>query len=458
VAIRWLEFRKGGGCNPRLLKNLWQIARKEDVIGPILHEKYGKEVERIIRSAHSVEWDQEILKNLPQLRRKDPTFDYKMACLVYYNEEISRKERDRRLDSLWILAVNKAIDNCNALRAAPKPCTWQLKEDPKLTEEMWDSIVGNWDAAVEAIVDLPTTHLKKRREAFKPFYDQEWSTWRAQLNLELFEYKRQETMYKECNKDTLQASNLRIRHWNQVWKERASKEVDQRRELGAFQGQELRMKLARARNAGAFPEDLEAIRQEIWRGADKLEQDVRRISDSWFRMDAEKKMQAKFNVDAARWFRARDSKLAAIRSRFTWEWKNLRGLQTVESKELFPFTAVSRSDCGTQVDRPDLSQAIASALASRTVPASPADCPFFRGYGHDLKIEGTRSEKSGSKDWNLLGLRGAGAIQVSSHRGPPTDRPPDKPPPAVSVVAGCSTGLDHYPVPWSVPNQAPPPG
>jgi hypothetical protein len=36
----------------------------------------------------------------------------------------------------------------------------------------------------------------------------------------------------------------------------------------------------------------------------------------------------------------------------------------------------------------------------------PVDCPFLRGYGDDLNIESTRSEKSGSKDWNLLGLRG----------------------------------------------------
>jgi hypothetical protein len=71
------------------------------------------------------------------------------------------------------------------------------------------------------------------------------------------------------------------------------------------------------------------------------------------------------------------------------------------------------------------------------VLASPADCPFLRGYGDDLNIESTRPEKSVSKDWNLLGLRGTEAIQVSSHRGPPTDRPPDKPV-ETSVFAGCS--------------------
>jgi hypothetical protein len=78
---------------------------------------------------------------------------------------------------------------------------------------------------------------------------------------------------------------------------------------------------------------------------------------------------------------------------------------------------------------PKLWSSIWSSLPPRIAP--------FSGYGDDLFIESTRSEKSGSKDWNLLGLRGAQAVQVSSHRGPPTDRPPDKPL-GVSVFAGCS--------------------
>jgi hypothetical protein len=57
------------------------------------------------------------------------------------------------------------------------------------------------------------------------------------------------------------------------------------------------------------------------------------------------------------------------------------------------------------------------------------------GYG-DLS-ESTRSEKSGVSSLNLLGIRGLEAVQVSSHRGPPTDRPPDIPPNKGGVLAGC---------------------
>jgi hypothetical protein len=78
------------------------------------------------------------------------------------------------------------------------------------------------------------------------------------------------------------------------------------------------------------------------------------------------------------------------------------------------------------------------ALSSHLIQTSLANHSFFRSYGDNLKTESTLLEKSGSKDWNLLGLRGTDSVQVSSHRGPPTDRPPDIPPPALSVLAGCS--------------------
>jgi hypothetical protein len=49
---------------------------------------------------------------------------------------------------------------------------------------------------------------------------------------------------------------------------------------------------------------------------------------------------------------------------------------------------------------------------------------------------------------NLLGVKGVDAVQVSSHRGPATDRPPDPPPGAVSVSGWCSLerASTRYPV------------
>jgi hypothetical protein len=166
----------------------------------------------------------------------------------------------------------------------------------------------------------------------------------------------------------------------------------------------------------------------------KTKAEVLEISQRWNRSMQRWRRKLDFNQEASRWFRSRKDKLAAIKSRFTRELRQLENMKKAETNELFPQIVVS--NFAPPEDRPDLNAAISAALVSYIVQTSPADYPFSTGYG-DF-IESTRSEKSSSKDWNLQGLRGTEAIQVSSHRGPPTDRPPDKPPPKVSVFAGCS--------------------
>jgi hypothetical protein len=105
--------------------------------------------------------------------------------------------------------------------------------------------------------------------------------------------------------------------------------------------------------------------------------------------------------------------------------------QELEFNELFPPT----DDSEAELDEPaDLNEEIAIALANHAIPKSPADCPSLGGYGDS--VESTRSEKNMANSLNLLGIKGLEALQVSSHRGPPTDRPPDKPREA-GVSAGC---------------------
>jgi hypothetical protein len=195
VAVRWLEYRKEGGFKTELLRNLWHIFGQDAVIGPIFQETYKKALKGLFRWAHKMEWDVEILRKLPKLRRADPTIDHKLACLVYYNSDISRSERDRRLDSLWIEGVNKAIDDCNALRAAPKPETWNIDETPKFSDETWSSVTENWETASKEIERIPSITRNRRREAFKEFYDLEWACWKSQLGDELFEYKLQDRLF-----------------------------------------------------------------------------------------------------------------------------------------------------------------------------------------------------------------------------------------------------------------------
>jgi hypothetical protein len=178
VAVSWYSIRKNGGINPRLLKQVWNDAICEEITGPLLNEIKGDAVDKMIVWGHRQEWDSCIVGNLQKFRRGDRAFDYSVACLVYHNTEITRKERERRFDTLDQLAVDMAIRDCNAWRAAPKQEGWHRRREPKaLTDEMWHSICDNWWDKVEALQDIRAIHLEKRRQAFQPFYALERSCW-----------------------------------------------------------------------------------------------------------------------------------------------------------------------------------------------------------------------------------------------------------------------------------------
>jgi hypothetical protein len=83
----------------------------------------------------------------------------------------------------------------------------------------------------------------------------------------------------------------------------------------------------------------------------------------------------------------------------------------------------------------DFGNTFRNILSENTIALSPADCSSLKGYGDSF--ESTHQETSENSDRCLLGGRGLEAVQVSSHRGPPTDRPPDKPPPWKGASRGC---------------------
>jgi hypothetical protein len=84
--------------------------------------KIGKKVEEFIRWSHSEEWNRVIVKNLEAFRMKDRMVDFKLACLVYYNEEIDEEERERRWYTLR--QAETAIDYCNSWVDIPWPESW----------------------------------------------------------------------------------------------------------------------------------------------------------------------------------------------------------------------------------------------------------------------------------------------------------------------------------------------
>jgi hypothetical protein len=113
------------------------------------------------------------------------------------------------------------------------------------------------------------------------------------------------------------------------------------------------------------------------------------------------------------WMRGRDKSLERIRSKAANELKKIGEKQEREYQRLF---ATAEEE---QVQIEEFS--FANILANHLIRSSPADFSSLKGYGDNLDLERAQLEKIGSVGRNLLGIRGLEAVQVSSHRGPPTD-------------------------------------
>jgi hypothetical protein len=182
----------------------WDQAIESDPLGPLLEETYGKEVASMLRWAHRVDWDLRVLKNIRKSRSRDPSVDFKLACLIYYNEDISQEERDRRWDSLEPNQTDQAIDYCEAWFKAPKQEGWRRKRKshPFFPKKWKYAIRDTWEDKLDALKDLSSWTLERRRWAYDD-YAQRRQSWESRLSEALAEFKMHEEDFGQMNERSL---------------------------------------------------------------------------------------------------------------------------------------------------------------------------------------------------------------------------------------------------------------
>jgi hypothetical protein len=99
--------------NPRERTLIWREVLESELAG-MIQERTGSKVERLIRWAHQEEWKKVIVKNLAESRKRDQNYDFKLATLVYYDEEIDEEKRERRWGTLYPSSENMSINYCNS--------------------------------------------------------------------------------------------------------------------------------------------------------------------------------------------------------------------------------------------------------------------------------------------------------------------------------------------------------
>jgi hypothetical protein len=285
---------------------------------------------------------------------------------------------------------------------------------------MWDSVCDNWWDRVEAIEQIPDVHVEKRRQAFHAFWKRKRENWERQLCTKLAEFKAEkERLWRYTIKEII-GFEIHPQVCLSGWEKSLNNAIDEQRIVDGRKLFDLQTEFRKASRENRPVSEI----SEIYRKIQDCEAAMERAERALIREyeDRKKLWQAilAYYRECILWVSTANSKLERIQARFTQKLRKIEKVQEREFNELFPFCDDTDSEVPDQ-ETEDLNTAIAVALASHSVTKSAADYPSLRGYG-DF-VENTQLEK------NLSGIRGLEAVQVSSHRGPPTDRPPDKPPP-----------------------------
>jgi hypothetical protein len=86
-------------ANSSLKQQKWHKALDEGNEGLLL-ERLGEKVEEHIRETQRIELDEKMVKKLDEARSRDKRHDFKVALLVFYNNEITEEEKCRRSGTL----------------------------------------------------------------------------------------------------------------------------------------------------------------------------------------------------------------------------------------------------------------------------------------------------------------------------------------------------------------------
>jgi hypothetical protein len=109
-------------------------------------------------------------------------------------------------------------------------------------------------------------------------------------------------------------------------------------------------------------------------------------------------------------------------SRAAKKLAKIEAKQAKEYQELFTPTCTKIDSEPIVTETPDLNAVIMDALSEKRADGTSAD-QATRKVNDGEVYESTLETRNGIAAKNTLSVRGIDAVQVSTHRGPPTDRP-----------------------------------
>jgi predicted nucleic acid-binding Zn-ribbon protein len=311
-----------------------------------------------------------------------------------------------------------------------------------MTNEEWGSAFGNFKRNQEAIQMIPQLHLHRRRLMAPEFWRQQRGKWLSDFVKEMETIKKNNIWAGSLRDARMELFDLeeeiKKEEKRLVYrKKKLEDDIQDEKVKGGNAIFDFRVRWgtdpsnsdhwsALMKNPTARKEAQE-IRTITATSVARLEQEIRDVEK---RADLKKLQDEKEMVSKKiSWIHNAEEYLEGAKNRAATKSADINTQQAKEYQELFPPT------CPEPDPVPDLNVEIMKALAELRTDISPAD-QVSQKEANGEYYETTSAFSKGPMAKNPLGARGVDAVQVSSHRGPPTDRPPDRPDPGKSVSGG----------------------
>jgi hypothetical protein len=383
-----------------------------------------------------------------------------MITLTWYNPELTAAEKNRRLSFLDPGTVEEGIEYLRMLQTSPWPQSWHIDDDVGMTNDEWDSTFYNFSRsrdriAAQLIHDL---YVRRRRQIAPEYWFQERCKWASEFTAELEIIKKNNAWAGKLFDARYELSQAEeaIKREERCLAARRKKLEDNIQDEPNKLGNaifDLRVNWGTDPNSidhwrgliinPTFVQEAQQIRAESAVRLVQWKRDLSVLNQAGAvalkQLQSERDMAAKkvsWHFDANRF-------LEAAKNRAIKKLAKLESMQAKDYLELFPPTCIQPEP----VPVPDLNAEIMKALTALRSEHSPAEQVSLLETNGEFHEDVTSAFSKGINSKNPLGVRGVDAVQVSSRRGPPTDRPPDPPPRVVSVWGMLTGEGEHHPVP-----------
>jgi hypothetical protein len=318
---------------------VWKKAL-DSSLADIIQERIGEDMELLIRTTHSLEWDLLISMKLKDLRRKDKDIDRKLTALVYYNDDIDEQERERRFKTLNRKMSNGEIDRCNALTLAPSQESWHvlLDDEPGYTDEIWESLAQKIQThGWNAIGGIPQKYAERFRVETPRYWAQRREDWNQRLAQRLTEFKEKNEKYGKFTAEKLKDMIAFQKRWIASQERFLLERIDQRKLETGRKEADLLSKIRKLEKE--YPGQLTKEGAALYAEQRTLPEVDERVIRQSTKENAEKikdmKWTLQFYFQCMVWIGHAQADLRKIQEEARKEWKDIEIKQEKECKWLF---------------------------------------------------------------------------------------------------------------------------